>query len=106
MKGLEMVHFVAVDLAAPRDRRRSAPKVCRVQNVHIRWTSCACVCLRSAAGDEGGQAAAEQEMYKTRSLEAGCINNGLTQLQSIFGELIRRKISKAQGHPLHALRLR
>ena len=28
---------------------------------------------------------------------AGCINNGLTQLQSIFGELIKKKISKAQG---------
>merc|ERR1712228_1143808 len=37
------------------------------------------------------------EMYKIRSLEAGCINNGLTQLQSIFGELIRKKISKAKG---------
>merc|ERR1719443_1301308 len=36
-------------------------------------------------------------MYKTRSLEAGCINNGLTQLQSIFGELIKKKISKSQG---------
>merc|ERR1712048_198384 len=38
-----------------------------------------------------------EEMYKTRSLEAGCINNGLTQLQSIFGELIKKKISKSQG---------
>merc|ERR1712228_900696 len=37
------------------------------------------------------------EMYKIRSLEAGCINNGLTQLQSIFGELIKKKISKAKG---------
>jgi len=32
-----------------------------------------------------------EEMYKIRSLEAGCINNGLTQLQSIFGELIKKK---------------
>ena len=31
------------------------------------------------------------------SLEAGCINNGLPQLQSIFGELIKKKISKAKG---------
>jgi len=38
-----------------------------------------------------------ETMYKTRSLEAGCINNGLTQLQTIFGELIRERISKAQG---------
>ena len=36
-------------------------------------------------------------MYKTRSLEAGCINNGLTQLQRIFDELIKKKISKSSG---------
>eukprot|EP01083_Nonionella_stella_P274507 931845_1 len=38
-----------------------------------------------------------EQMYKTRFFEAACINNGLTQLQSIFGELIKRKISKSQG---------
>eukprot|EP01084_Bolivina_argentea_P011811 22113_1 len=37
------------------------------------------------------------QMYKTRSLETGCISNGLTQLQTIFGELIKQKISKSQG---------
>ena len=45
---------------------------------------------------EAGQLSFE-EMYEIRSLEVGCINNGLTQLQSIFSELIKNKISQSQG---------
>merc|ERR1712154_178126 len=38
-----------------------------------------------------------EEMYQTRFMEGGCINMGLTQLQSIFGELIKKKFAKTAG---------
>ena len=45
-----------------------------------------------------------ETMYKLRFLEAGCINHGLTQLQSIFRELmIGKKLSKSRGIGLRKL---
>ena len=37
-----------------------------------------------------------EEMYEIRSLEAGCINNGVTQFQSVFSESIKNQIIKSQ----------
>merc|ERR1712176_994101 len=90
MKGLEDVYFIAVDLAGSEGQTALGTKDEFVAGLKL-------------AMDKGKLKLNKKmmsrldEMYKIRSLEAGCINNGLTQLQSIFGELIKKKISKAQG---------
>jgi len=90
MRELEDTYFIAVDLAGSEGQTALGTQDEFVEGLK----------LAMAKGKLNLGAKAMKnivQMYKTRSLEAGCINNGLTQLQSIFGELIRKKISKSQG---------
>eukprot|EP00490_Sorites_sp_Unknown_P012816 CAMPEP_0114655970 /NCGR_PEP_ID=MMETSP0191-20121206/11660_1 /TAXON_ID=126664 /ORGANISM="Sorites sp." /LENGTH=436 /DNA_ID=CAMNT_0001872285 /DNA_START=437 /DNA_END=1744 /DNA_ORIENTATION=- len=90
MKELEDVYFIAVDLAGSEGQTALGTKDEFVEGLRL--------AMSKGKLDLGKKDMKNFElMYKTRSLEAGCINNGLTQLQSIFGELVRKKISKSQG---------
>eukprot|EP01084_Bolivina_argentea_P018032 33622_1 len=90
MVGLEDVYFIAVDLAGSEGQTALGTKdeFCNGLKLAI---------SKGKLKLNKKQMKSIEDMYKTRSLEAGCINNGLTQLQQIFGELIRQKISKAKG---------
>merc|ERR1719384_2062773 len=90
MKGLEDVYLIAVDLAGSEGQTALGTKEEFVGGLKLAMSKGK---LHLTKKQKKGL----DEMYKIRSLEAGCINNGLTQLQSIFGELIKKKISKAQG---------
>eukprot|EP01083_Nonionella_stella_P069117 184084_1 len=90
MKGLEDVYFIAVDLAGSEGQTALGTKDEFVNGLKLAMS-------KGKLKLNKRQMKGFEEMYKTRSLEAGCINNGLTQLQSIFGELIKKKISKARG---------
>eukprot|EP01083_Nonionella_stella_P274506 931843_1 len=90
MKELEDVYFICVDLAGSEGQTALGTKDEFVEGLKLAMT-------KGKLKLNKKQMKGFEQMYKTRSLEAGCINNGLTQLQSIFGELIKRKISKAQG---------
>ena len=88
--GLEAVHFVAVDLAGSEGQTALGSKEEFVEGLQRAMS-------RGKLKMTRKQMKGFEAMYKTRSMEAGCINNGLTQLQAIFGELIKRRISKSQG---------
>ena len=90
LKGLEPVHFVCVDLAGSEGQTALGTKEEFVEGLQRAMS-------RGKLKMTKKQMKGFEAMYKTRSMEAGCINNGLTQLQSIFGELIKRRISKSQG---------
>merc|ERR1712228_828241 len=90
MKGLEDVYFIAVDLAGSEGQTALGTKDEFVAGLQLAMSKGK---LKLNKKQKKGM----EQMYKTRSLEAGCINNGLTQLQSIFGELIKKKISKSMG---------
>merc|ERR1712113_1336290 len=90
IKGLEDVYFIAIDLAGSEGQTALGTKDEFVNGLKLAMT-------KGKLKLSKKQMKGFEQMYKTRSLEAGCINNGLTQLQSIFGELIKKKISKAQG---------
>eukprot|EP00485_Elphidium_margaritaceum_P007764 CAMPEP_0202703876 /NCGR_PEP_ID=MMETSP1385-20130828/16668_1 /ASSEMBLY_ACC=CAM_ASM_000861 /TAXON_ID=933848 /ORGANISM="Elphidium margaritaceum" /LENGTH=1190 /DNA_ID=CAMNT_0049361797 /DNA_START=27 /DNA_END=3599 /DNA_ORIENTATION=- len=90
LKGLEDVYFICCDLAGSEGQTALGTKDEFVEGLELAMRK-GKLTLNKA------QQKSIEQMYKTRSLEAGCINNGLTQLQSIFRELIKKKISKAQG---------
>eukprot|EP01084_Bolivina_argentea_P251547 421919_1 len=90
MKDLEDVYFISVDLAGSEGQTALGTKDEFVAGLKLAMSKGKLKLSRK-------QMKGIEQMYKTRSLEAGCINNGLTQLQSIFGELIKQKISKSQG---------
>eukprot|EP01083_Nonionella_stella_P083271 230190_1 len=90
MTGLEDVYFIAVDLAGSEGQTALGSKDEFTNGLKLAMS-------KGKLKLNKKQMKSFETMYKTRSLEAGCINNGLTQLQSIFRELIKRKISKAQG---------
>merc|ERR1712228_491055 len=90
MKGLEDVYFIAVDLAGSEGQTALGTKDEFMGGLTLAMN-------KGKLKLNKKMLSRLDEMYKIRSLEAGCINNGLTQLQSIFGELIRKKISKAKG---------
>jgi len=90
LRGLEDVHLILVDLAGSEGQTALGTRDEFVAGLQLAMSAGK---LKLSKKQKRGL----EQMYKTRSLEAGCINNGLTQLQSIFGELIRKKISKSQG---------
>eukprot|EP01084_Bolivina_argentea_P065980 120274_1 len=90
MKGLEDVYFICVDLAGSEGATALGTKDEFINGLKLAMS-------KGKLKLNKKQMKGFEQMYKTRSLEAGCINNGLTQLQSIFGELIKQKISKSQG---------
>eukprot|EP00484_Ammonia_sp_Unknown_P003460 CAMPEP_0197077116 /NCGR_PEP_ID=MMETSP1384-20130603/212455_1 /TAXON_ID=29189 /ORGANISM="Ammonia sp." /LENGTH=965 /DNA_ID=CAMNT_0042515975 /DNA_START=26 /DNA_END=2924 /DNA_ORIENTATION=- len=90
MKDLEDVYFICIDLAGSEGQTALGTKEEFVEGLQLAMS-------KGKLHLNKKQMKSLDQMYKTRSLEAGCINNGLTQLQSIFGELIRKKISKSQG---------
>eukprot|EP01083_Nonionella_stella_P069115 184082_1 len=90
MTGLEDVYFIAVDLAGSEGQTALGTKDEFVGGLKLAMS-------KGKLKLNKKQKQSFEIMYKTRSLEAGCINNGLTQLQTIFGELIKKRISKAQG---------
>eukprot|EP01083_Nonionella_stella_P069114 184081_1 len=90
MTGLEDVYFIAVDLAGSEGQTALGTKDEFVEGLKLAMS-------KGKLKLNKKQMKGFETMYKTRSLEAGCINNGLTQLQTIFGELIRKKISKSMG---------
>lgn len=90
MKGLEAVYFICVDLAGSEGQTALGTRDEFVEGLKL-------AASKGKLHLTKKQKKGFEQMYKTRSLEAGCINNGLTQLQSIFGELIKKKISKSQG---------
>ena len=90
IKGLEDVYFIAIDLAGSEGQTALGTKDEFTEGLKLAMS-------KGKLHLNKKQMKGIEEMYKTRSLEAGCINNGLTQLQSIFGELIKKKISKSQG---------
>lgn len=90
LKGLEPVHFICVDLAGSEGQTALGTKDEFVEGLQLAMS-------KGKLKLNHKEMAGLEQMYKTRSLEAGCINNGLTQLQTIFGELIKKRIAKAQG---------
>ena len=90
MKELEDVYFIAVDLAGSEGQTALGTKEEFIAGLKLAMSKGKLILSKK-------QMKGFETMYKTRSMEAGCINNGLTQLQSIFGELIKKKISKSQG---------
>eukprot|EP01084_Bolivina_argentea_P046162 84989_1 len=90
MKELEDVYFICVDLAGSEGQTALGTKDEFVEGLKLAMT-------KGKLKLNKKQMKGFEQMYKTRSLEAGCINNGLTQLQTIFRELIKQKISKSQG---------
>merc|ERR1712228_165579 len=90
LKGLEDVYLINIDLAGSEGQTALGTKDEFTSGLKLAMSKGK---LHLSKKQQKGI----EEMYKTRSLEAGCINNGLTQLQSIFGELIKKKISKSQG---------
>merc|ERR1712228_614244 len=90
LKGLEDVYLINIDLAGSEGQTALGTKDEFTSGLKLAMSKGK---LHLSKKQQKGI----EEMYKTRSLEAGCINNGLTQLQSIFGELIKKKISKSMG---------
>eukprot|EP01083_Nonionella_stella_P175293 610062_1 len=90
MKGLEGAYFIAVDLAGSEGQTALGTEDEFVEGLKLAMSKGKLTLSKK-------QMKGFETMYRTRSLEAGCINNGLTQLQTIFGELRRKKISKSQG---------
>ena len=90
MTDLEDVYFIAVDLAGSEGQTALGTKDEFISGLQLAMS-------KGKLHLNKKQMKSFEQMYKTRSFEAGCINNGLTQLQSIFGELIKKKISKSQG---------
>ena len=90
MVDFEPVYFIAVDLAGSEGQTALGTKDEFIAGLKLAIS-------KGKLKLSKKQISSFEEMYKIRSLEAGCINNGLTQLQSIFGELIKKKISKSQG---------
>ncbi len=88
--GLEPVHFVCCDLAGSEGQTALGSKDEFVEGLQRAMS-------RGKLKMTRKQMKGFEAMYKTRSMEAGCINHGLTQLQALFGELIRRRISKSRG---------
>ena len=90
MRDLEDVHLIAVDLAGSEGQTALGTRDEFASGLQLAMS-------KGKLSLNQKQMRGVEQMYKMRSLEAGCINNGLTQLQSIFGELIKKKISKSQG---------
>lgn len=90
MKGLEDVYFICVDLAGSEGQTALGTRDEFVEGLQL-------AASKGKLHLTKRQKKGFEVMYKTRSMEAGCINNGLTQLQTIFGELIRKKIAKSRG---------
>eukprot|EP01084_Bolivina_argentea_P046161 84988_1 len=90
MKELEDVYFIAVDLAGSDGATALGTKDEFVQGLTLAMS-------KGKLKLNKKQVKGFEQMYKTRFLETACINNGLAQLQSIFGELIKQKISKSRG---------
>ena len=84
MKDLEDVYFICVDLAGSEGQTALGTKDEFTAGLQLAMS-------KGKLKLSKQQKLSFEEMYKTRSFEAGCINNGLTQLQSIFGELIKKK---------------
>eukprot|EP01083_Nonionella_stella_P300538 1026592_1 len=77
MKGLEDVYFIAVDLAGSEGQTALGTKDEFVNGLKLAMS-------KGKLKLNKRQMKGFEEMYKTRSLEAGCINNGFTQRQTIF----------------------
>eukprot|EP00484_Ammonia_sp_Unknown_P019965 CAMPEP_0197027474 /NCGR_PEP_ID=MMETSP1384-20130603/7367_1 /TAXON_ID=29189 /ORGANISM="Ammonia sp." /LENGTH=713 /DNA_ID=CAMNT_0042456321 /DNA_START=31 /DNA_END=2172 /DNA_ORIENTATION=- len=90
MRDLEDVYLICIDLAGSEGQTALGSKQEFVDGLKLAMS-------KGKLRLSSKQMAGVEQMYKTRSLEAGCINNGLTQLQSIFAELVKKKISKSQG---------
>merc|ERR1719242_1717499 len=93
LKGLEPVYFICIDLAGSEGQTALGTKDEFVEGLQLAMSMGKLNLNRK-------EMAGLEQMYKTRSLEAGCINTGLTQLQMIFGELIKKRFGKAQGSGL------
>merc|ERR1719361_2306207 len=90
LKGLEPVYFICIDLAGSEGQTALGTKDEFVEGLQLAMS-------KGKLNLNRKEMAGLEQMYKTRSLEAGCINNGLTQLQTIFDELIRKRIANAKG---------
>ena len=75
----EAVYFIAFDLAGGEGQTALGTKDEFVDGL-----------------DHTKQLLSFEKIYKIRSLEAARIDDGLKKLQSMFGELIKKKISKSQ----------
>eukprot|EP01084_Bolivina_argentea_P008832 16514_1 len=90
MKEMEDVYFIATDLAGSEGMSALGTKDEFMNGLEFAMKKGKLKLNRK-------QRKSFDQMYQTRKLEAGCINNGLTQLQKMFDELIKKNIQNAKG---------
>eukprot|EP01084_Bolivina_argentea_P130100 229697_1 len=96
MNEMEDVYFIAADLAGSEGMSALGTKAEFMNGLEL-------ACQKGKLKLNKKQKDSFNQMYKTRQLEAGCINNGLTQLQKMFEQLIKKNIQNAKGTGLRKI---